>query len=213
MEFLLLLFLILTNALLAMSEVALLTSRRSKLSSLAVQGSKSAALALRITEKPTEFLSAIQIGITSIGLFSGIVGESVFAQPLSESLQKMGLAVGFADVFATVFVVLLVTYFSITIGELVPKRIGQTRPEAIASLMSPPLLLISKAAKPFVFALSVTTNAILRLFGIDKHVPATVTEEEIQAILEEGSIAGLIEAQEREIVRNVFRTTSPNSTA
>lgn len=204
-EILLLLVLILTNALLAMSEVALLTSKRSKLSSMAAQGKKSAALALRITERPTEFLSAIQIGITSIGLFSGIVGESVFAGPLSKSLQEMGLSIRFADVFSTISVVLIVTYVSITIGELVPKRIGQTRPEAIASLMSPPLLLISKAAKPFVFALSVTTNAILKLFGVDKHVPATVTEEEIEAILEEGSIAGLIEAQEREMVRNVFR--------
>lgn len=205
MEILLLLVLILTNAMLAMSEVALLTSRRSKLSSMAAQGKKSAAVALRITEKPTEFLSAIQIGITSIGLFSGIVGESVFAQPLSVWFQELGLSVAFSDISSTVLVVLIVTYVSITIGELVPKRIGQTRPEAIASLMSPPLLLISKIAKPFVFALSVTTNSILKLFGVDKHVPATVTEEEIEAILEEGSLAGLIEAQERELVRNVFR--------
>jgi putative hemolysin len=204
-EILLLLVLILTNAMLAMSEVALLTSKRSKLSSMAAQGKKSAALALRVSEKPTEFLSAIQIGITSIGLFSGIVGESVFAQPLSIWLQSMGLSQNVSDISSTVFVVLIVTYVSITIGELVPKRIGQTRPEVIASLMSPPLLLISKIAKPFVFALSASTNGILKLFGVDKHVPATVTEEEIEAILEEGSIAGLIEAQERDIVRNVFR--------
>lgn len=205
MEIVLLLVLILINAMLAMSEVALLTSRRAKLATMAARGKKSAAVALKISDKPTEFLSAIQIGITSIGLFSGIVGESVFAGPLAQWLKGFGVLPVFADISSTVFVVIVVTYFSITIGELVPKRIGQTNPEVIASLLSPILLVLSTIYKPFVFALSVTTNGILKLFGIGDHRAAMVTEEEIHAILEEGSLAGLIEAQERDIVRNVFR--------
>lgn len=188
-----------------MSEVALLTSKRAKLLAMASKGKKSAETALRISEDPTQFLSTIQIGITSIGLLSGIVGESIFARPLSIWLQSFAVPAGVADITATVFVVLLVTYVAITVGELVPKRIGQTKPEAIASLMARPMMVLSSATRPFVWGLSVTANALLRLFGVGKHERATVTEDEIEAILDEGSVAGLIEDQERELVKNVFR--------
>lgn len=136
MEALLLLVLILTNGLLAMSEVALLTSRRGKLQGMAAKGKKSAALALRVSENPTEFFSAIQIGITSIGLLSGIVGEAVFAAPLATALERLGLGEAVAGITTTIAVVLVFTYFAITIDELVPKRFGQTHPEVIASLVS-----------------------------------------------------------------------------
>lgn len=205
MEIALLFSLIVINGVLAMSEVALLTSKRAKLTAMASKGKKSAEIALRISEDPTQFLSTIQIGITSIGLLSGIVGESIFAQPLSIWLQSYAVPVGVADVTATVFVVVIVTYVAITVGELVPKRIGQARPEAIASFIARPMLLLSSATRPFVWILSVTTNALLRLFGVGKHEQATVTEDEIEAILDEGSVAGLIEDQERELVKNVFR--------
>jgi putative hemolysin len=188
-----------------MSEVSLLTSKRAKLTAMAGQGKKSAAIALKISENPTEFLSTIQIGITSIGLLSGIVGESIFAAPLALALQSWGMQQAVAGPLATVLVVLVVTYVSITIGELVPKRIGQSRPEEIAAAVAAPMLLLAKVTKPFVKFLSLTTNALLRLFGIGRHQQATVTEDEIEAILEEGSVAGLIEAQEREMVKNVFR--------
>ena len=188
-----------------MSEVALLTSKRAKLSAMASRGKKSAETALRISEDPTQFLSTIQIGITSIGLLSGIVGESIFAQPLSVWLQGLTVPEPIADVTATVFVVVIVTYVAITVGELVPKRIGQNKPEQIAAVMARPMLLLSKATRPFVWILSVTTNALLRLFGVGKHEQSVVTEDEIEAILDEGSVAGLIEDQERELVKNVFR--------
>jgi putative hemolysin len=188
-----------------MSEVSLLTSKRAKLTAMAGQGKKSASIALKISENPTEFLSTIQIGITSIGLLSGIVGESIFAAPLAITLQSFGMQQAVAGPLATVLVVLVVTYVSITIGELVPKRIGQSRPEEIAAAVAAPMLLLAKLTKPFVKFLSLTTNALLRLFGIGRHQQATVTEDEIEAILEEGSVAGLIEAQEREMVKNVFR--------
>lgn len=205
LEIFLLLLLIFINGLLAMSEVSLLTSKRAKLTAMAGQGKKSAAIALKISENPTEFLSTIQIGITSIGLLSGIVGESIFARPLAIYFQSLGMLEEFAEPLATVLVVLVVTYVSITIGELVPKRIGQSKPEEIASVVAAPMLLLAKITRPFVLGLSLTTNALLRLFGIGRHQQATVTEDEIEAILEEGSVAGLIEAQEREMVKNVFR--------
>ena len=188
-----------------MSEVALLTSKRAKLSAMAARGKKSAEVAIRISEDPTQFLSTIQIGITSIGLLSGIVGESIFAKPLAIWLQSVGVPDGIADVSATVFVVLIVTFIAITVGELVPKRIGQSNPEQIATVIATPMLILSKVTKPFVVILTVTTNTLLRLFGIGKHKEATVTEDEIEAILDEGSVAGLIEDQERELVKNVFR--------
>lgn len=172
---------------------------------MASRGKKSAETALRISEDPTQFLSTIQIGITSIGLLSGIVGESIFAQPLSIWLQGLSVPEAFSDITATVFVVVIVTYVAITVGELVPKRIGQNKPEQIAAFMARPMLLLSSATRPFVWVLSVTTNALLRLFGVGKHEQAVVTEDEIEAILDEGSVAGLIEDQERELVKNVFR--------
>ena len=205
MEIILLFSLIVINGVLAMSEVALLTSKRAKLSAMAARGKKSAEVAMRISEDPTQFLSTIQIGITSIGLLSGIVGESIFAKPLAIWLQSVGVLDGVADVSATVFVVLIVTYIAITVGELVPKRIGQSNPEQIATFIATPMLILSKATRPFVVVLTVTTNTLLRLFGIGKHKEATVTEDEIEAILDEGSVAGLIEDQERELVKNVFR--------
>jgi len=205
LEIILLFSLILINGLLAMSEVALLTSKRAKLSAMAARGKKSAEVAMRISEDPTQFLSTIQIGITSIGLLSGIVGESIFAKPLAIWLQSVGVLDGVADVSATVFVVVIVTFIAITVGELVPKRIGQSNPEQIAAVIATPMLILSKVTKPFVVILTVTTNTLLRLFGVGKHKEATVTEDEIEAILDEGSVAGLIEDQERELVKNVFR--------
>jgi putative hemolysin len=205
LEIILLFSLIVINGVLAMSEVALLTSKRAKLSAMASRGKKSAEVAIRISEDPTQFLSTIQIGITSIGLLSGIVGESIFAKPLAIWLQSVGFPDGIADVSATVFVVLIVTFIAITVGELVPKRIGQSNPEQIATVIATPMLILSKVTKPFVVILTVTTNTLLRLFGIGKHKEATVTEDEIEAILDEGSVAGLIEDQERELVKNVFR--------
>jgi putative hemolysin len=186
LEIILLFSLILINGVLAMSEVALLTSKRAKLSAMASRGKKSAEVAIRISEDPTQFLSTIQIGITSIGLLSGIVGESIFAKPLAIWLQSVGVPDGVADISATVFVVLLVTFIAITVGELVPKRIGQSNPEQIAAVMATPMLILSKVTKPFVVILTVTTNTLLRLFGVGKHKEATVTEDEIEAILDEG---------------------------
>lgn len=206
MEILFLFFLlILLNGLFAMSEMALITARRSRLAKLAEDGDKSAAVALKLGHEPTRFLSTVQIGLTAIGVLNGIIGESSFAPPLASWLHSLGMDDAISRIGSTVFVVILITYITIVIGELVPKRLGQSNPEGIARVVSRPMLALATATRPFVRLLSASTDAILRIFG--KQLPAgpSVTEEEIHALLEEGSEAGIIEQQEHEMVRNVFR--------
>jgi putative hemolysin len=205
MEFLILLGLIVLNGLFAMSEIALVTARKARLMKYAAEGDSAAEVALKLGEDPTRFLSTIQIGITSIGVLSGIVGQSVLAEPFSLWMQSIGVDAESADVGATAAVVVVVTYVSIVIGELLPKRIGQINPEPIARLVARPMQFLATVARPFVVLLSVSTHALLRLLGIRQTGPAGVTEEEIHAMLEEGSETGVIEQHQHEMVRNVFR--------
>ncbi|MBM3115027.1 hemolysin family protein [Jeongeupia naejangsanensis] len=205
MEILLLLGLILLNGLFAMSEIALVTARKARLMKLAADGDAAASTALRLGEDPTRFLSTIQIGITSIGILNGIVGESVLAAPLSAWLQTFDLPEKTTSVFSTALVVVVITYVSIIVGELVPKRLGQMNPEAIARLVARPMQWLATLTRPFVYLLSVSTHTILRLLGVKQNGNQGVTEEEIQALLEEGSESGVIEQHQHEMVRNVFR--------
>jgi len=192
------------NAVFAMSEMALSTSRRARLAALAETGDTGAAAALRLMEDPTQFLSTVQIGITSIGMLSGIVGEAAFAGPLGTWLEQRGMAAGPASIVSTAFVVICITFFTIIFGELVPKRIGQLYPEQVARWVSRPMRGLATGAKPFVVGLSSATAAVLKLLRIDANAARAVTEEEISASLEEGVDAGLIERHEHQMVRNVF---------
>jgi len=205
MEILFLLGLILLNGVFAMSEFALATARRSRLQRLAEDGDKASVVALRLAEDRTRFLSTVQIGITSIGVLSGIVGEAAMAEPFARWLQGFGLAPATSFVVATGFVVVIVTYVSIVVGELVPKRLAQFHPEAIARLVARPIRFLSSVTRQFVALLSVSTDTLLRLLGKSQQPAPCVTEEEIHAMLEEGSEAGVIERQEHAMVRNVFR--------
>lgn len=205
MEIFILLGLILLNGLFAMSEIALVTSRKARLMKLAVEGSGSAAAALKIAEDPTKFLSTIQVGITSISILNGIMGEALFASDLSLWLQSWGVPVGTAGVVATIIVVVLVTYVSIVVGELVPKRLGQINPEPIACIVARPMQWLAFIARPFVALLSASTHLLMRLLAVKQQSSASVTEEEIQALLAEGSDAGVIEQQQHDMMRNVFR--------
>ncbi len=205
MEILLLFFLIVINGLFAMSEIALITAKRSRLLKLAEDGDKAAAIAIRLGHHPTRFLSTIQIGITSIGILNGIVGEGALAGPLAVKLQTFGMAPDMSRIVATVVVVLSITYVTIVIGELVPKRLGQFNPEGIARLVARPMLTLTAITRPFGKLLTASTDTILRLMGKSPQASSIVTEEEIHAMLEEGSEAGVIEQQEHEMVRNVFR--------
>lgn len=205
MEVLILAGLILLNGLFAMAEIAVVTVKRGRLRSLAEQGSSAAASALELAEQPTQFLSTVQIGITSIGVMNGIYGESVLAEPFAEWLQQLGLGEATASPMATVLVVVVVTYLTIVVGELVPKRIGQMNAERVACLIARPMRGIALAAVPLVKVLSVSTRCLLRLLGFNPRTDESVTEEDIHALLAEGSSSGVIEPHEHRIVRNVFR--------
>ena len=207
MDVALLLFLILVNALFAMSEMALTTSRKARLTVMVEAGEPGARAAQVLHDDPTKFLSTVQIGITSIGVLNGIVGDAAFSQPLSAWLHALFPLLGprTSEITATALVVVIITFLTIIFGELVPKRLGQMYPERVAVLVARPMDMLSAAARPFVWLLSACTKATLRLLGI-RHAPSrSVTEEEIAASLEEGLDAGVIEAQEHQMVRNVFR--------
>lgn len=205
MDIAILVALILLNGVFAMSEIALVTARKSRLQRLAEDGDKSAITAMRLGEDPTHFLSTVQIGITAIGILNGIVGEAALAGPLAEVLQTLGLERKASSLGATTVVVVGITYCSIVVGELVPKRIAQFNAEEIARFMARPISALARLSRPFVYLLSLSTDGILRLMGKKELSSANLTEEDIHAMLAEGSQAGLIEKQEHEMVRNVFR--------
>lgn len=206
MDFALLIFLILLNGLLAMSEMALAASRKARLQVLAETGDAGALAAIELHDNPTQFLSTVQIGITSIGVLNGIVGEAAFSQPVATWLSThLQLSDQVAGISATGLVVVVITFVTIIFGELVPKRVGQMYPETVARAMAPPMNLLSSLTKPFVRLLSFATDGILKLLGIKDSGSRSVTEEEIAAQLEEGLDAGVIEAHEHQMVRNVFR--------
>jgi putative hemolysin len=204
MDVLLIVFLTLLNGVFAMSEMALASSRKARLAALAEAGDRGAQAALRLMDQPTQFLSTVQIGITSIGVLNGIVGEAAFSEGLSVWLVTQGVAERFSDGLATALVVTLITFVTIVLGELVPKRIGQLFPETVARVAAPVMLALATLAKPFVHFLSASTSAILKLMRVDVRGARTVTEEEISAQLVEGVDAGVIEAHEHQMVQNVF---------
>ena len=206
MDVTLLVFLIVLNGLFAMSEMALTASRKARLQVMLEAGESGAQAAMDLHENPTKFLSTVQIGITSIGIMNGIVGEAAFATPLATWLvATFEVAERTAAISATAMVVMLITVLTIIFGELVPKRLGQMYPETVARLVARPMNAISLAARPLVLLLTVCTNAVLHLLGIRGGPSRSVTEEEIAASLEEGLDAGVIEEQEHQMVRNVFR--------
>lgn len=204
MEIAILFTLILINGLFAMSEIALVTARKTRLQKLIDEGDHGAVAAIKLGEDPTRFLSTIQIGITSIGVLNGIVGEAALAQPLSLWLVELRMEQVYANYAATGLVVVLITYFSIVVGELVPKRLGQSSPENIARLVARPINFLALATKPFVRLLSISTHTLLRLMGVKDNGNNAVTEAEIHAVLAEGTSAGVIDSHEHTMVRNVF---------
>lgn len=205
MDFLLIALLTLLNGVFAMSELALASSRKSRLAALAAEGDKGAQAALELLDNPTRFLSSVQVGITSIGMLNGIIGEAAFSDDLARWLQALGAPERAAGIAATALVVTVITFITIVFGELVPKRIGQLYPETVARFVARPMAGVATVAKPFVRLLSLSTQGVLSLLRIDNNAGRAVTEEEIVASLEEGRDAGVIEHHEHQMVRNVFR--------
>ena len=206
MDVALLVFLIFLNALFAMSEMALTASRKARLQVMVETGDAGARAAMALHDDPTRFLSVVQIGITSIGVLNGIVGDAAFSAPFARWLHEtFMLHDKAADITATAMVVVAITFLTIIFGELVPKRLGQMYPESVARLVAQPMEWLALITRPFVKLLSFCTEGTLRVMGIRGGPSRSVTEEEIAASLEEGLDAGVIEAQEHQMVRNVFR--------
>ena len=205
MDFLLILVLTLLNGAFAMSELALTASRKVRLQTMVEAGDKGAKAALALLDNPTQFLSVVQVGITSIGMLNGIVGEAAFSDDVALWLRHtFPIAQRAAEITATALVVTLITFITILFGELVPKRIGQLYPETVARALAIPMTWVATGAKPFVRLLAYATQAILRLLQLNATDNRAVTEAEISASLEEGVDAGIIEEHEHQMVRNVF---------
>jgi putative hemolysin len=212
MEILILAGLILLNGLFSMAEIALVSARKSRLEVQANKGDKKAEEALRLANKPETFLSTVQMGITVIGILTGIYSGEKITDDFAAYLAKWPLIEPYSYGLATTIVVIIVTYFTIIFGELVPKRLGLSRPEAIAKAVATPMRVISLITHPFIWLLSKSSNIIVKVFGL-KPNDNQLTEEEIKAIISEGTEQGTIEETEQEIIERVFHLSDRNITS
>ena len=205
MELLILFGLILTNGVFAMSEMAVVSSRKARLQHLADEGRRGARVALRLAQEPSSFLATIQVGITVIGITSGAFGEATLVKDLSDWLSQWPLIDRYSAGIALVIVISGITLASLIFGELVPKRLALIDAERVASLVARPMRALSRLAYPLVRALSAVTDGVLRLLGLHARGEAPVTEEEIKVLMEQGAEAGVFEAHEQQLVSRVFR--------
>ena len=212
MEILILLALILLNGVFSMSEIALVSARKARLEAQANKGNKRAKEALELANHPDTFLSTVQIGITLIGILTGIYSGEKLTDDLVAFLDRISFLREYKQGLATAIIVILLTYFSLILGELVPKRLGLSRPEAIAKTMAKPMRIVSIIAYPFIWLLSKSSFVIMKLFKI-KSDENQVTEEEIKAIISEGTEHGAIEEAEQEIIERVFHLGDRNITS
>ncbi len=203
MELIIIAALIILNGLFSMSEIALVSARRSKLELEAKRGSKQARTALQLADKPDKFLSTIQIGITLIGILTGLYSGEAFAHDFAKIVAQIDFLAPYAPAIATTSIVLVVTYLTIVFGELVPKRIGLSLAGRLSKTMASPMLLLSRIMNPFVWLLSKSTTIVLKVLGI-KDSEGKVTEEEIKTLVKEGLDAGEVQEVERDIVDRVF---------
>jgi putative hemolysin len=205
MDVVLLLFLILLNGILAMSEIAVVSSRKSRLQKLADDGSPGALSALQLNNEPSAFLSTVQVGITTVGILSGAIGESALADPLTACLAQFVLLAPIARGLALTIVVVTLTYFSVVVGELVPKRLALLAPESIAALIATPMNVLARMMRPLVWLLSSSSNVLLRVLGARDREEPPVTNDEINVLMEQGAEAGVFHESEQAIVSNVLR--------
>lgn len=205
MDIALLLFLILINGFFSMAEMAVVSSRKARLQRLTDDGSPGAESALFLHNEPSSFLSAIQVGITSVGILSGAIGETVLADPLAARLAEIPLLEHYARGIALTVVVVGLTYFSVVIGELVPKRLALLAPEGIASLIARPMIWFAESVRPLVWLFTASSGLLLRLTGARRKDEPPVTDEEINVLMEQGAEAGVFHESEQAIVSNVLR--------
>lgn len=204
-QVLVLALLVLANGVFAMSEFAVISARKTRLQQRSAAGHVGARMALRLAESSDQFLSAIQVGITVIGILAGAVSGASLAKSLALVLGQWGWLGRYAPSVSLVLVVSAITYVTLVLGELAPKRIALNNPEKIASLLAPPMQLFSFMTRPIVRFLSFSTNAALRLLGVRPSVEPSITEDEIRAMLEQGTVEGVIKEVEQDMVESVFR--------
>ena len=203
-EILLIFILILVNAVLAMSEAALVASRKARLQQQASEGNKSSALAVKLIEDPNIFLSTVQIGITLIGVLAGAVGGATIAESLAGALQNVPYIGEYSSSIALGVVVISITILTIWLGELVPKRLGLNSPEKIAQVVAGPMLFLSRVFSPFIKLMSAATNFVLRLIGVNPSSEPPITEEELQMLISQGTQAGVFQEAEQDMVEGIF---------
>ncbi len=204
-ELLIIIALALANGAFAATELAVVSARRGRLEQRAEDGSRGAAIALQLQEDPDRFLSAVQIGITLIGTLNGVFAGATLTGQLAPWIAQYPLLAPYADQLAQFLVVLLVTYLSLVLGELVPKRIALQSAEAIATLMARPMLLLARISTPIIALLSLSTRLILTLIGRANVEEERVTEEDIRALVREGAETGEVEPQEQQFIDRVFK--------
>jgi putative hemolysin len=204
MEILIILFLIVLNGVFSMSEIALISARKSRLENAAKKGNSAAKVALDLANSPNKFLSTVQIGITLIGILTGIYSGDKITTDVQDFVAGFEVLKPYANSIAVGIVVVVLTFFSLVLGELVPKRIGLNYPETIAKAVAVPMKIVSKITAPFIWLLTISTEFILDLFRIKPTADGKVTEEEIKAIIKEGTEVGEVQEIEQDIVERVF---------
>jgi putative hemolysin len=203
-ELLLILLLLLVNGLLAMSEIAIVSARKTRLQQRADAGDAGAAAALELAQEPTRFLSTVQIGITLVGILAGAFGGATIASAIRQALEPVSLLAPYAEAIGLVVVVAAITFLSLIVGELVPKRLALNAPERIATLVARPMRLLARLAGPVVLLLALTTDGVVRLLRVRPSEEAAVTEEEVRVLIAQGTEAGVFEEAERELVESAF---------
>ncbi|MBD2693152.1 hemolysin family protein [Anabaena catenula] len=204
-EILTILVLIFANGVFSMSEMAVVSARKVRLQQLANQGDINARAALQLAESPNHFLSIVQVGITLINILNGVFGGATIAKRLEEYVKLVPVLANYSGAIAFGVVVLLITFFSLIVGELVPKRLALNNPEKIAALVAVPMRALASIASPIVYLLSASTDLVLRILGITPSTEPQVTEEEIKILIEQGTEAGTFEEAEQDMVERVFR--------
>lgn len=204
-EIVVVLLLIIANGVFAMSEIAIVTARKVRLQQWAVEGVPRASAALSLANAPNEFLSTVQVGITLVGILAGAFGGATIAEVVGEQLNTLPLISPYGEAIGLAVVVLVITYLSLIIGELTPKRLALNNPERIAVAVARPMRSLSTLASPVVRLLGWSTDVVLRLMGVHPSPESPVTEEEIELLIEQGAQAGVFHEAEEDIVKSVFR--------
>jgi putative hemolysin len=213
LDIIILLLLLVINGLFVLAEIALVSARKARLEGMSEKGNNKAGIALHLAQHPDIFLPTAQIGITLISILTGIYSGEKFSKNLEPYIAKINFLEPYAATISTVIIVIIVTFFSIIIGELIPKRIGLIKAERIACMVAKPVLFLSKVTSPLVWVLNKTTGFIFRVFGIHSSQDNIVTEEEIKAIISEGTEHGTIDEAEQEIIERVFHLGDRNITS